>query len=70
VLIAALLDRPGWRWVFFVNLPVCALVLAGVDRNRCRCPPKDFDGVGALLSTAVELALVYALVNASEVGMG
>jgi len=23
---------PGWRWVLFVNLPVCALILAGAAR--------------------------------------
>src|SRR5882762_7355948 len=33
---------PGWRWVMFVNLPVCALVLVGAfrlisgDRRRAR----------------------------------
>src|SRR6185312_17290046 len=27
-----LAEGPGWRWVFFVNLPVCALALAGAFR--------------------------------------
>src|SRR5216684_3037701 len=27
-----LTEGPGWRWVFFVNLPVCVIVLIGVFR--------------------------------------
>ena len=27
-----LVQGPGWRWVLFVNLPVCALILAGAAR--------------------------------------
>src|SRR5262249_45003635 len=45
----------GWRWVFYVNLPVCALVLAGAFRLLANdgkpAPIKDFDAVGAVLST-------------------
>jgi MFS family permease len=62
----------GWRWVFFVNLPVCALVLAGAFRllanDGKQAPIKDFDAVGAVLSTAGMLGVVYALVNAPTVG--
>jgi EmrB/QacA subfamily drug resistance transporter len=64
----------GWRWVFFVNLPVCALVLAGAFRllanDGKQAPIKDFDVLGAILSTAGMLALVYALVDAPTVGWG
>jgi EmrB/QacA subfamily drug resistance transporter len=64
----------GWRWVFFVNLPVCALVLAGafhllVNDNK-RAPIKDFDAVGAILSTVGMLGVVYALVDAPTAGWG
>jgi EmrB/QacA subfamily drug resistance transporter len=62
----------GWRWVFFVNLPVCALVLAGAFRllgnDGKQAPIKDFDVVGAVLSTAGMLGVVYALVNAPQAG--
>src|SRR5262249_12834491 len=64
----------GWRWVFLVNLPVCAVVLLGAFRllpdDRRRAPIKDFDTVGAILSTAGMLGVVYALVNAPTVGWG
>jgi EmrB/QacA subfamily drug resistance transporter len=64
----------GWRWVFFVNLPVCALVLAGafglLANDGKQAPIKDFDAVGAVLSTAGMLGVVYALVDAPTVGWG
>jgi len=64
----------GWRWVFFVNLPVCALVLAGAFRllanDGKRAPIRNFDAAGAVLSTAGMLGLVYALVSAPTVGWG
>jgi EmrB/QacA subfamily drug resistance transporter len=63
---------PGWRWVFFVNLPVCALVLAGAFQllrgERRHAPLKDFDVVGGILCTASALVLVYALVQAPDLG--
>src|ERR1700757_2545845 len=65
---------PGWRWVFFVNLPVCAIVLAGSLRllsgERPRSPLKNFDAVGALLATGGMLLLVYAIVKAPDTGWG
>ncbi|MBV9193414.1 MAG: MFS transporter [Solirubrobacterales bacterium] len=63
---------PGWRWVFFVNLPVCALdlivalrLLAG-ERHRPRLA--NFDALGALLATSGMLLLIYALVKAPDIG--
>jgi EmrB/QacA subfamily drug resistance transporter len=73
VLAGGLLTQgPGWRWVFFVNLPVCSLVLAGaftlLADDRRHAPANDFDAVGAVLSTAGMLLLVYAFVPAPNVG--
>jgi EmrB/QacA subfamily drug resistance transporter len=64
----------GWRWVFFVNLPICALVLFGMFRllsgERPRSGLEDFDAIGALLATGGMLLLVYAIVKAPDVGWG
>ena len=75
VLLGGLISEgPGWRWVFFVNVPLCAVVLAGafrlLDNDRRRAPLKSFDAIGAILSAAGMLLLVYALVNAPDVGWG
>ncbi len=63
---------PGWRWVLFVNLPVCALILAGAARllpgEQHRARPASFDISGAVLATAGMLLLVYALVWAPQQG--
>jgi MFS family permease len=65
-------QEAGWRWVFIVNLPVCALILAAAFRlvpgEHHRARLVNFDALGAFLATAGMLLLVYALVNAPDVG--
>ena len=67
-------EGPGWRWVLFVNLPFCVLVLVGTFRlikgERRRAPLANFDTLGAILATSGMLLLVYALVKAPDVGWG
>jgi EmrB/QacA subfamily drug resistance transporter len=67
-------EGPGWRWVFFVNLPVCALDLVIVFRlvagERRRPRLANFDVFGALLATSGMLLLIYAIIKAPEVGWG
>jgi EmrB/QacA subfamily drug resistance transporter len=68
-----LAEGPGWRWVLFVNLPFCVLVLVGAFRllegeRRRREPLANFDTLGAILATSGMLLLVYALVKAPDVG--
>jgi EmrB/QacA subfamily drug resistance transporter len=67
-------EGPGWRWVFFVNLPLCVLALAACFRllsgERGRARSSDFDTQGALLATGGMLLLVYALIKAPDVGWG
>jgi len=65
---------PGWRWVLFVNLPVCALILVGafrlLPRGRPAAQAASLDLPGALLGTGGMLLLIYALVRAPEQGWG
>jgi EmrB/QacA subfamily drug resistance transporter len=69
-----LTEGPGWRWVMFVNVPFCAVVLVGAlrlisgDRRRARLA--NFDTPGAILATSGMLLLVYAIVKAPDVGWG
>jgi EmrB/QacA subfamily drug resistance transporter len=64
---------PGWRWIFFVNPPICVAVAAGAlvllagDR-RDKAEGAAFDAQGAVLVTGGMLLLVYGLVKAPLVG--
>ena len=63
---------PGWRWVFFVNLPLCAVILIAafrlLDGDRPHHPRRAFDLPGAVLATASMLLLVYGLIQAPNHG--
>jgi MFS family permease len=66
---------PGWRWVFFVNPPVCVAVTAGAltllaKDGGGRTKETAFDSQGAALVTGGMLLLVYSLVRAPIVGWG
>ena len=71
---------PGWRWVFFVNPPICVVVAAGAlvllardsgTRTRGTAfDSKAFDSQGAALVTGGVLLLVYSLVRAPATGWG
>jgi EmrB/QacA subfamily drug resistance transporter len=65
---------PGWRWVFFVNLPACVVALWATHRlvpaERGRARLRNFDVLGAVLATGGMLLLVYAIVEAPDVGWG
>ena len=72
VLGGVILDNLAWRWLFFVNVPVCVLAVA----LALRFLPKDvhqadattrFDTLGLLLFSPGLAALVYGL---SEAGNG
>jgi EmrB/QacA subfamily drug resistance transporter len=73
VLLGGLLTQgPGWRWVMFVNPPICVIVLAAtfylLSAERRAAPLVNFDALGAVLGTAGMLLLIYALVKAPDVG--
>ena len=59
----------SWRWIFLVNLPVGALILAGarplLPEGRARLGHRRFDAAGAITVTAGLALLVYAVASAS-----
>jgi MFS family permease len=69
-----LTEDASWRWVFWVNLPVSALLLlatfrmVGGEHDRTRT--RNFDSLGAVLATGGMLLLVYAIVKAPDHGWG
>ena len=69
-----LVDGPGWRWIFFINVPIglAAAALAGLVLPESRDPSRSrhFDTVGALLLTGALLLLIYTINEAVTVGWG
>ncbi len=61
----------GWRWVFFINIPIGLAVLAGSgvlgegERNAGK-----LDTPGALTGTSAMVALTYGITHAAEHGWG
>jgi EmrB/QacA subfamily drug resistance transporter len=62
----------SWRWIFFVNVPVGALVLALTPRivpeSRREGAERRYDALGAVLVSAGLALLVYAISEAPNVG--
>jgi EmrB/QacA subfamily drug resistance transporter len=69
-----LVDGPGWEWIFFINIPLglAALALSPLLLRESRAPTarRSYDPGGALTSTGALVLLVYAVVEAPEVGWG
>jgi EmrB/QacA subfamily drug resistance transporter len=56
----------GWRWIFLVNLPICAVVAWGVPRlvaEAREAVPRPLDPLGVVLFTVALAALVEALLH-------
>src|SRR5215213_1208227 len=65
----ALVEGASWRWVFFVNLPIGVVALAGL-RLRLPAAPVDhaehpLDGIGAALLAAATSTLMLACIQES-----
>ncbi|MEY9893040.1 EmrB/QacA subfamily drug resistance transporter [Catenulispora sp. MAP5-51] len=70
----ALTSGPGWRWVFFVNLPIGLAVLVLLPRLVPASAParslRGLDVPGALAATATAALLIYGLIHAGGSGWG
>jgi predicted MFS family arabinose efflux permease len=60
-----LVDLVSWRWIFFVNVPIAAVILILTPRalNESATTSGKLDVPGALTATGGMLALVYGLSN-------
>jgi EmrB/QacA subfamily drug resistance transporter len=62
----------GWQWIFFVNVPVGAVVLSLtrpiVPESHADLGHRRFDAVGAVSVTSGVALLVYAISKAPDVG--
>jgi EmrB/QacA subfamily drug resistance transporter len=69
-----LVEHASWHWVFFINAPLAVVVLAitfwFVPESRDEEDHARLDWLGALLITVSLGALVYGLVESSNVGLG
>jgi EmrB/QacA subfamily drug resistance transporter len=68
-----LIDVAGWRWVFFINVPLAIglvlLLIAHVPESRDNERPGRLDIGGALLAGAALVGLTYALTQTSDGGV-
>lgn len=70
----ALVDGLGWEWIFFINIPIGLLALALspvlLRESRASAVRRSYDPAGALTITGALVLLVYAVVEAPEIGWG
>ncbi|MEW1910687.1 MFS transporter [Kitasatospora sp. NPDC085895] len=65
-----LVDGPGWRWIFLINVPVAVAVIAVAGRHvpETRDPDRSgrFDVPGAVLAALALAGVTYALTDTSS----
>ena len=69
--LGGLLTTVDWRWVFTINLPVCAgmlVLLRMVARSSTQ--PAPFDWAGQVLAVVGLSTLVYGLIEGGHAGFG
>jgi EmrB/QacA subfamily drug resistance transporter len=69
-----LVEGPGWEWIFFINIPLglgaLALTPVLLRESRGALTQRSYDPAGALTITGALVLLVYAVVEAPDVGWG
>ncbi|HSW75210.1 MAG TPA: MFS transporter [Candidatus Saccharimonadales bacterium] len=69
-----LTDGPGWRWVFFINIPIgialIALASIFLPKDEPVKTARRFDALGASTVTAALLLFVYAINKGADYGWG
>ncbi|HTR71474.1 MAG TPA: DHA2 family efflux MFS transporter permease subunit [Mycobacteriales bacterium] len=68
-----LLDHAGWRWIFYVNVPIGILTLIAATRLLPRDEPEavgPLDVVGLVLAGVGLAAVTYGLAEAGTAGFG
>lgn len=74
ILGGVLTEQAGWRWCFFINVPIAlvALVLALtlVEESHSDAATGHFDLFGAALVTSGLMTLVFAFTHTERVGWG
>ncbi len=69
-----LIDHVSWRAIFFINIPLAAVVLAlalrHVPESRDDTGERGLDWTGAALATASLGAIVYGLIESSRLSFG
>jgi EmrB/QacA subfamily drug resistance transporter len=73
MLSGVLTQGPGWRWIFYLNVPVAVLAALGAFRLIAAGPAGgrtvgSFDLRGAVLVTGGMLLFIFTLVRAPDVG--
>ena len=68
-----LIENASWRWIFFLNVPLAVIVLGivfwRVPESRDEANSGRLDWWGALLATLGLGALVYGLIESSNLGL-
>lgn len=69
-----LTDGPGWRWIFFMNVPIGILLMTlavkFLPKDKKQAHTERFDTVGATTITSGLLLFVYALNKGADYGWG
>jgi EmrB/QacA subfamily drug resistance transporter len=70
----ALTSYLSWSWIFFVNVPVAAILISVtpflLGESRAETEHRNFDFAGAATITSALMLLVYAMTRATQHGWG